>query len=352
LYTSGTTGNPKGVELTHENLICDAVFLADHYFVHQPARIRYCAFLPLFHSFSFMVAAVCMIELGATVSLIETIMPFKTVLKTIIKHRINILVGIPQVFRVLSEIKIPGCLKPLVKLLFPIKSCISGGAPLSVAVLENFEKKFGVPIYQGYGLTEASPVVCVNIKVKNKKGSVGLIPPGMLEAKIVDENGHELENIQAGELVIKGKTVMKGYYNNPEETAKTLKNGWLYTGDVATIDSEGFITIVDRKKDVIIANGMNIYPADIEQLLKNHPAVREVCVFGVPDTHHGEIPIAYVERYPDKPVTALELKKFLMKHEAAYKIPKQFIFTEQIPRNSTGKIVKREIRKAYLENRS
>lgn len=352
LYTSGTTANPKGVELTHQNLICDAVYLADHFFRYQPNKIRYVAFLPLFHSFSFTVGIICMIELGATISLIESILPFKKIINTIMRHRINILVGIPQLFRVLSEKKVPFFLRPIIKLLFPIKSCVSGGAPLPKAVWEKFEKNFKIPMYQGYGLTEASPIVCVNTKEHSKHGSVGTIPEGMLIAKIVDDNGKELPLGEAGELLIKGKTVMAGYFKNPEETEKALKDGWLYTGDIATIDSQGFITIVDRKKDIIISNGMNIYPAEIENTLKKHPAVREAAIFGIPNDHHGEIPVAFIEPYEDKPVSAPELKKFLMKQEAAYKIPKIFEFVNLIPRNATGKIIKRELKKNYLESKA
>ncbi|HCL55769.1 MAG TPA: hypothetical protein DHW82_02000 [Spirochaetia bacterium] len=349
IYTSGTTGNPKGAMLSHENLISDAVYFCRHYFDHYKHHIRYIAFLPLFHSFSFMVGIICMMELGATVSLMESILPFDKVIKTMLKDRINILVGIPQVFRVLSEKKVPAIARPLLKLLFPIKSCISGGAPLGIEVLAEFEKKFRIPIHEGYGLTEASPIVSVNDKYHHKHGSVGRVPKGLMEIKIVDENRKTLPNGKEGEIALKGKNIMKGYFNNPEETEKVLQDGWLYTGDIGILDDEGFITIVDRKKNIIISNGMNIYPAEIETVLRKHPSIREAVVVGVPDKHHGETPFAVIELYPEKKASALELKQFLMKQEARYKIPKYYDFWNEIPRNQTGKILKREIRKTVLE---
>lgn len=349
LYTSGTTGNPKGVMLSHENLISDAVYIAEDFKPSIRGKVKYVQFLPLFHSFSFMAGVFCMWHLGATVSLLETVLPFEKVIKTILKHRINILIGIPQLFRVLSEKKVPRALKGFLKLVFPIKLCVSGGAPLSLTVMANFKKNFGIDIFQGYGLTEASPIVSVNNKYKNKPGSVGIPPRELLSIQIVDDEGNSLPTGEIGELAVKGRSVMTGYYRNESATKEILKDGWLFTGDIAKVDTEGYLFLVDRKKDLIISKGMNIYPAEVEETLKKHPDVKEVAVVGIPDTHHGEIPVAVLEMDSQRMVSASELKKFCHLHEASYKVPKFFEFWDALPRNSTGKILKREIRRILLE---
>jgi len=232
----------------------------------------------------------------------------------------------------------------LLRLINPVRLCISGAAPLSVEVLQNFEKKFRIPLLEGYGLTEASPVVSLNpLKGKRKPGSVGL-PYPTIQEKIVDSEGRELPAGKEGELIIKGPNVMVGYFNLPKETRETLRNGWLHTGDLAKIDEEGYIYIIGRIKDMILVRGFNVYPREIEEVLYKHSDVKEAAVVGVPHPSKGEVPVGFVVLKENASVSQRALILYLRERLASYKVPVRIIIKDSLPKNPTGKILKRQLR--------
>jgi len=342
IYTSGTTGYPKGAMLSHKNLISNVESSVKA--IQIKKSDRFIIFLPMFHAFSFTVCVLLPLYQQCNLTIIKSIQPFGKILKAIVKDRISVFVAIPQVYNVLAGKKFNKFLLKLFSLMNPIRVCISGAAPLAGEVLRKFEKRFGVPLMEGYGLSEASPVVSVNpLDGVRKAGSVGPVVPGV-KAKVVDEEGNEIKDGSAGELVVSGPNIMKGYFNNEQETAEMLKDGWLYTGDIAKIDSGGYIYIVDRKKDLIIVNGMNLYPREVEEVLYTHPSVEDAAVVGKKDPSHGEIPVGVIKLREGEAVSEGELKKFLRPHFGNYKVPHKFEFWDELPRNGTGKILKREIR--------
>jgi len=229
--------------------------------------------------------------------------------------------------------------------------CISGAAALPVPVWEKFTKRFRVPLLEGYGLTEASPVVSLNsFRGVNKPGSIGF-PIADVKVKIVDENGKDREIGQVGEIIVKGPNVMKGYLNNSDATKETIRDEWLFTGDLGKTDSDGYLYIVGRKKDMINVRGLNVYPREIEDLLVMHPAVKEAAVIGIADYHKGEIPKGFVVLKETKQATERELIKYLREHLANYKIPRHFEFRDSLPKNTTGKILKRKLIEEQQEKR-
>lgn len=346
LYTSGTTGRPKGALLTHRNILTNA--LAATEVIHVTHRDRFVVFLPLFHSFTYTVCVVLPLVTGAMISLLPGVRPFSKVVKSLIVDRITLFVAIPTIYKILAEKNMPF----FVKLLLNLRLCVSGAAPLPVKVIHDFERAFKVPLLEGYGLTEASPVVSINPleKEKRKPGTVGLPLPGV-EVKIVDEGGNQLPPGTAGELIVKGPNVMQGYLNKPEETAKTLRDGWLYTGDVASIDLSGHIRIIDRKKDMIIVDGLNVYPFEVEEVLYRHDAIKDCSMIGVQHEHEEgkELAIMYVVLKEGATATPKALRAYLTEHVAHFKIPRRFIFTEELPRTATGKIMKKELRLWYRD---
>ncbi|MBS1192600.1 MAG: acetoacetyl-CoA synthetase / long-chain-fatty-acid--CoA ligase, partial [Nitrospirae bacterium] len=285
---------------------------------------------------------------GAMLSLLPGVRPFQRVVKSLILDRITLFVAIPTVYKILAEKDMPF----FIKLLLNLRLCVSGAAPLPVKVIREFEAAFKVPLLEGYGLTEASPVVSINPLEKgmSKPGTVGKPLPG-IDVKIVDEAGAPLPVGTPGELVVKGPNVMKGYLNRPEDTAKTIRDGWLFTGDIAALDEDGYIRIIDRKKDLIIVDGLNVYPYEVEEVLYRHPAVKDCSMIGVPHEHEEgkELGIMYVVLQESKNATAKDLRDYLAEHVAHYKIPRRFIFTEELPRTATGKIMKKELRVWYRE---
>jgi len=346
LYTSGTTGRPKGALLTHRNFLANAAAATE--VIKVTRKDRFVVFLPLFHSFTYTVCVILPLITGAMLTLLPSVRPFSRVVKSLIMDRITLFVAIPTVYKILAEKDMPW----FIKLLLNLRLCVSGAAPLPVKVINEFQKAFKVPLLEGYGLTEASPVVSINPfeNGRNKPGTVGLPLPG-IEVKILDDDGKLLPPGTPGELVIKGPNIMKGYLNRPEDTAQTVKDGWLHTGDIAALDAEGYIRIIDRKKDLIIVDGLNVYPYEIEEVLYRHPAVRDCSMIGVPHEHEEgkELGIMYVVFQEGKSATAKELRDYLTKHVAHYKIPRRFITIEELPRTATGKILKKEIRKMYRE---
>lgn len=336
LYTSGTTGKPKGAMLTHDNFVSDVKMLYDvSRVIDLGPNDNFLTVLPLFHSFSWTVNVLLGLYLGSTITLKETFMP-KDTLETLIQEDITVFCGVPSMFAVLMRMAEKGQFKAL-------RLAISGGAPLAAEVQRGFEEKFNFPLVEGYGLSEAAPVAILNPldpKALRKPGSIGFPLPGV-EAKIVDENDNELPVGEIGELVLKGPNVMVGYHNMPEETAKTLRNGWLHTGDLAKKDEDGYFYIVDRLKDMIITGGFNVYPREIEEVLLTHPAVLEAAVVGVGDPLKGEEIKAFIVLKEGAEADRRELQSFLKDKIASYKIPKYFEFVKELPKTPTGKVNKK-----------
>lgn len=341
LYTSGTTGVPKGAMLSHYNLISNAI--NSSLGIKVNFRDTFICILPLFHSFA---ATVCMnlpLLIGAKVVIMKSVRPFKRVIRAIRKNRVSIFVGVPSIYNILKEMKLPRIFhSPLIKLFNPVKICISGAAALPAETFKGFEKKFHIPLLEGYGLTEAAPVVTLNpLKGKRKAGSIGIPISKNVELKVVNEQGKELGVEQIGELIVKGPNVMLGYYQQEEANRETLKNGWLYTGDMVKIDQEGYCFIVGRKKEMVNVRGLNVYPREIEEILYQNPKIKEAAVIGIPDLHKGEVPKGFVVLKEEVEATEHEIIQYLRERLAPYKIPKYIEFRTTLPKNTTGKILKR-----------
>jgi long-chain acyl-CoA synthetase len=285
------------------------------------------------------------IFIGARITVIESIKPFHRLLKNLFKNRVTIFMGIPQMFKLFSQATVPKILTwRIFSWLNPLRICISGADKLPVEVYNAFQRRFHIPLLEGYGLTEASPVVSLNpLRGRRKIGSVGLPLPDV-EVKVVSEDGRALPPGQVGELVVKGPNVMKGYLNLPQATEEVIKDGWLYTGDFAKIDEDGFIYIVDRKKDLIIVHGFNVYPKEIEDVLYLHPKVAEAAVIGVKDLRHGELPKAFIVLKPAQEASREEILDFCRSILASYKMPRYIEFRTSLPKTATGKVEKRILR--------
>jgi long-chain acyl-CoA synthetase len=335
LYTSGTTGKPKGVVLTHRNLAhnVEACQTAGEF----DQRDSFLCLLPFFHTYAITGTILLPLLSGCKMVLVDRFHPVK-VLKLIEEHAISVFLAIPSMYRVLAltegEFKVAS-----------IRFPISGGEPLPVVVAEAFEKRFGVPIFEGYGQTEASPVISLNVPGKRKLGTVGPALPGV-EIAIWDDEKKPLGVDVVGEIMVRGHSVMKGYYNLPDETSKTITSEWLHTGDLGKMDSDGFVTITGRKKDLIISAGENIYPREIEEVLAQHPKVKEVAVIGVKDEVRGEVPKAFVIAKDGVTVDEKELRSFCRENLAGYKVPRHIDVVPDLPRTPTGKILKRMLPKA------
>jgi long-chain acyl-CoA synthetase len=330
LYTSGTTGRPKGVILSHDNLLhnVDACAQAGEF----DSRDAFLCLLPFFHTYAITGTILLPLLSGCTMVLVDRFHPHK-VLKLIEEHRISVFLAIPSMYRVLAMSE-GGFNVSSVR--FPI----SGGEPLPIAVAEAFERRFGVHICEGYGQTEAAPVVTLNLPGKRKLGTVGPPLPG-IEISIWDEAKNPLPVETIGEIMVRGKNVMEGYYRLPDETAKTITRDWLHTGDLGKLDADGFVTITGRKKDLIISAGENIYPREIEEVLATHPKVKEVAVIGVKDESRGEVPKAFLLIHEGMTIEDKELRAFCREKLAGYKVPKYFEVLADLPRTPTGKVLKR-----------
>jgi long-chain acyl-CoA synthetase len=338
LYTSGTTGHPKGAMLTHGNFLHNVASCVAALDVREDERVVVA--LPQFHSFMFTVGTLLPVLNGCGILLLKTLHPFKSVLEDIARHHGTILPAVPSFYRALLAVPEFGML--------PLRLCISGGAPLPVEVFNEFTRKFPFPLREGYGPTESSPVATVNpIYGINKPGSIGKPLPNV-ELSVRDDGGRELPVGEIGEICIRGGNVMRGYWNQPEETAKVLRDGWLYTGDVGYRDAEGYYYITDRKKDMLLVNGINVYPREIEEVIYQFPGVKEAAVIGVPDPRKGEQPVAFVAVAEGRTLDEKALHQFIRTKLADYKVPKQIVFLPALPRNATGKILKRELRKQVV----
>ncbi len=335
LYTSGTTGKPKAAMLTNKNLVTNAEQCRLAF--HITANDNCMCVLPMFHVFGFTTCVLSPLLSGATVTIIEKFHP-KEVIESLLNDDVTVFMGVPSMYVLLLE----ACKNNIT---FPkLRLAVSGGAALPVEVLRQAKDILKLPVVEGYGLTEAAPVVCFNpLDGIKKEGSIGL-PIPFVACKIVDENGMELAAGDIGELVVQGENVMLGYFNQEEETKETLKNGWLHTGDLAKKDEDGYVFIVDRKKDMVITGGLNVYPREVEEVIYQYPKVREAAVVGIGDKLRGEHVKAFIVLKDGEKCTAKEISKYLKEHIAGYKVPRKIQFVSELPKNSTGKILKRMLK--------
>ncbi|MEB3750146.1 long-chain-fatty-acid--CoA ligase [Geobacillus sp. FSL W8-0032] len=338
LYTSGTTGQPKGVVLTHRNLYANAEAAAEMAKLLQMKSDRVgLGVLPISHAFGFTMMNVALL-LGERVVLLPYFEP-KKVLAAIEMYRVTHTAMVPAMFHALCHVPEADRYDTS-----SLVACVSGSASLPPALAERFQRQFGCLILEGYGLSEAAPIVTATDPTKPiKPGSVGLPLPGVKVA-VVDEQGNPLPPNEVGELIVSGPNVFCGYYGKDEETRRALRDGWLYTGDMARIDEDGYVFIVDRKKDVIIRGGFNIYPRDLEELLMSHPDVLEAGVVGVPSPRMGEEVAAYVVIRRGASVTEEELIRFCQEKVAKYKSPRFLKIVGYLPKNLLGKTDKKTLR--------
>ncbi len=337
IYTSGTTGRPKGALLSHRNLLSNCHQISQALDFHDTDN--FLCVLPLFHSFAGTVCQNTPLYCGAKSTILDQFHPVR-VLEATSQNRVTIFAGVPAMFGALLQ------LPPATPADFTsVRFCVSGGAPMPVAIMQAFEQRFGAVILEGDGPTECSPVTCVNPPDgPQKPGSVGLPMPGV-EMRIFDDNDNELPIGEVGEIVVRGENVMIGYRNQPAETAEAMRSGWYHTGDLGKVDVDGYFYIVDRKKDMIIVGGLNVYPREIEEVLYTHPAVQDAAVVGVPDRKRGEEPVAIVALKEGAEATGHDLIRYCRERLANYKVPRRVEFRESLPRSGTGKVVKRLLRK-------
>jgi len=298
----------------------------------------------MFHSFTLSISVLLPVYIGGSMVIIPSILPFSNIIKQTLLKRVTVFLGIPDVYNALVRAKLPWYF-----LWFnSVRAFISGGAPLSEDTLIRFNAIFQrAKMLEGYGLSECAPAVSINPVNKQKALSIGL-PLYGYKVKIVDEEMVEVPAGQVGELIVKGDCVMMGYWKRPTATDETIINGWLRTGDLGKIDEEGYIYIVDRKKDLIISKGINIYPREIEEVLYLNPSIKAAAVIGIKDDHSGEIPVAYIELDTEKEaITEKEIKSYLKEHLANFKIPKHVYFLEELPKTATGKVLKRVLKENH-----
>ncbi|SEM50882.1 long-chain-fatty-acid--CoA ligase [Streptacidiphilus jiangxiensis] len=336
LYTSGTTGTPKGAQLTHRNLLSNTATTVETLFRAGPDDVLFGG-LPLFHAFGQTCALNTAVAAGATLTLLPRFDPQRA-LEIMRRDAVTVFLGVPTMYTALlqavpAEADAPAALR----------LAVSGGAALPVEVLHGFERRFGVPVLEGYGLSETSPVAAFNPPDRPRKpGSIGL-PVRGVQLRLVGSDGGDAPDGEIGEIAVRGENVMAGYRNRPEATAEALRDGWFLTGDLAVRDAEGYYFVVDRKKDMIIRGGYNVYPREIEEVLYEHPAVAEAAVVGVPHAVHGEEVAAVVRLKPGAQAGAEELRAHVRARVAAYKYPRVVRLVEELPKGPTGKILKREI---------
>jgi long-chain acyl-CoA synthetase len=336
LYTSGTTGRPKGAELTHGGLDRNQA-VTGRTLLHIGPEDVVMGCLPLFHVFGMTVGLNLAVAGGACLTLIPRFDPGKA-LEVIGRDNVTIFEGVPTMYAAML-----GQLNRSQHDVSSLRLCVSGGAALPVEVLRGFEEAFGCIILEGYGLSETSPVASFNHPDKERKaGSIGTPIEGV-EMRVVDSDRRELPAGEVGEIEIRGHNVMKGYWANPDATAATIRDGWFSTGDMARVDEDGSFYIVDRKKDLIIRGGYNVYPREVEEVLYEHPAVAEAAVIGIPHELLGEEIGAAVALKPDATATPGELVAFVKERLAAYKYPRRVWIVDALPKNATGKMLRREV---------
>ena len=338
LYTSGTTGHPKGAELTHSNLFLNCAFVVPRLLGKDSAEIRALATLPLFHSFGQTAVQNATIAQGGTISLLPRFEP-AAAMEIIESHDITLFAGVPTMYFAL--------------LIFPeadqhdvssLELCLTGGAPMPVEVMNSWEEKYGVAILEGFGLSETSPIASFNVVGKPRKaGSIGY-PVWGVDMAIMNDNDEPQADGERGEICIRGHNIMSGYLNRPEATKETMKNGWFHSGDIGYRDEDGCYWIVDRKKDMILRGGFNVYPREVEEVLYQHEAIVEAAVVGVEHESHGEEVKAVVALAAGATASETEIIGFCKERLAAYKYPRMVEIIPELPKGPTGKILKRELR--------
>jgi long-chain acyl-CoA synthetase len=334
LYTSGTTGTPKGAQLTHANMATNASVMVST-LIHLGPEDVVMGCLPLFHAFGQTCAMNTAVLAGACLTLVPRFDP-AAALKVIERDRVTVFEGVPTMYVAMLDAGAGVADTSTLRL------CVSGGAALPLEVLRAFNETFGAEILEGYGLSETSPVASFNHRGDTRAGSIGHPIEGV-EMRVVDDEGRDVPSGEVGEIVIRGHNVMKGYWNRPDATEQAIKDGWFHTGDMATKDEDGFFFIVDRKKDLIIRGGFNVYPREVEEVFYEHPAVLEAAVVGLPHPRQGEEVGAAVALKPGASATPEELREFVKERVAAYKYPRHIWLVDSLPKGPTGKIVKREI---------
>lgn len=337
LYTSGTTGRPKGAMLTHGNLLSNtrSVMAALEL---VPGKDCLLVVLPMFHSFAATVGMLTPLLHGLRFAPLSGFDPAQ-VTETIAKTGVTVFLGVPSMYNVM--LKLPD---EALAAWSSVRYGVSGGAAMPLEVMQRFEARFGIPVLEGDGPTECSPVTCVNpVSGERKPASVGLPIPDV-EIEIFDDDGVMLARGQNGEICVRGPNVMKGYWNLPEATAETFFGEWLRTGDVGYRDDDGYLFMVDRKKDMIIVNGMNVYPRMVEEVLYQHPDIQEAAVVGEPHSSHGEIPVAHVVINENAVLSSADVRGWCRERLGQHEVPRKIQFRDALPKNATGKILKRELR--------
>jgi long-chain acyl-CoA synthetase len=336
LYTSGTTGTPKGAELTHDNMMCNVETILDTLIQIKDDDVVLGA-LPFFHSFGQTCALNACVKAGGMLTLLPRFDADKA-LEIIQRDQVTIFEGVPTMYvGMLHSDKAESADTSCLRL------CVSGGSAMPGEVMRAFEERFGCKILEGYGLSETSPVASFNHPDRERKpGSIGTPIEGV-EMQVWDDDGNEVEQGEVGEIVIRGHNVMKGYWRKDDATAEAIKDGWFHTGDMGKVDEDGYFFIVDRKKELIIRGGYNVYPREVEEVLYAHPAVQEAAVIGVPDDTMGEEVGAAVVLKPGQDVSVEELRDYVKAEVAGYKYPRKIWLVDELPKGPSGKILKREV---------
>jgi long-chain acyl-CoA synthetase len=338
LYTSGTTGRPKGAMLTHRNLISNSASIVQALDL-RPGRDRILVVLPMFHAFAATVGMLTPLIHGLSLVISDRFEP-KLVSVAIAEHQASVFLGVPSMYSLLLRLDEEG-----IGQWSSVRFCVSGGAAMPKAVMSVFEGRFGIPVLEGDGPTECSPVTCVNpLAGPRKPGSVGLQVPGV-EMRIAGPDGETVPDGEHGEVCVRGPNVMKGYWGLEDETRRSFFGDWFRTGDLGYRDDDGYFFLVDRIKDLIITNGMNVYPRMIEEVLYRHPDVAEAAVVGEPHQLHGEIPLAYVVAKPGTDPDPIALRQWCKEHLGRHEIPRRVLIRDGLPKNAAGKTLKRELRR-------
>lgn len=338
LYTSGTTGQPKGAILSHANLIANVDGVAQALALTAADRIL--VVLPMFHAFAATVGVLTALLHGCGIVPVPKLDP-RLIGQSIARHRATVFLGVPSLYGLLLRLA-----DEQVEQWGSVRVCVSGGAAMPVALMADFEERFRIPILEGDGPTECGPVTCVNPLVGERKpGSIGL-PIPTVEIRILDEQGNAVADGTTGEVCVRGPSVMSGYLKRPEANRDAFFGDWFRTGDLGYRDADGFVYLVDRLKDLIITNGMNVYPRVIEEVLHAHPDVAEAAVVGDPDPRHGEVPVAHLVLRAGASVTAEGLRAWCREHLGRHEVPRRLLIRDALPHNAAGKVLKRELRRA------
>ncbi|MBI4350874.1 MAG: AMP-binding protein [Elusimicrobia bacterium] len=351
LYTSGTTGHPKGVLLTHHNMIENA--RAAIHTLEPTGKDVFMALLPMFHTFSWTGNVITPVLLGSKTFIVKNITPPKPWLQAMGREGVSVLIAVPQIFGVLAK-EARGLKRFFLRFwsLRRVRLCLSGAAPLNHTIAQHFHKAFGLHILEGYGLTETSPVVTIVPPKARRQGSVGKAVRGVA-IKIVDEHGNHLKHGEEGEICVLGPNITSGYHENPAATKELFtRDGWLKTGDIGVLDTDGFLFIRDRKKDMVIVKGLKVFPAQIEHVINAHPGVQENAVIGIPDGAGNETMKCFCVARPGEKLEKSEVMRYIRTHLDPYKRPREVEMVTALPKNTLQKVLKRELLRRELEKRA